>query len=64
MQETALSAVTVIFKLVISGLTSVILLILGTVNLQFQHQFVSISLRPVLRIVAAYLMTTVWSSGS
>ena len=59
-----MSALIVILKLVISGLTSVILLILGTVNLQFQHQFVSISLRPVLRIVAAYLMTTVWSSGS
>ena len=34
------------------------------VNLQFQGQFVSICLRPFLRIVAAYVMATVWSSGS
>ena len=33
-------------------------------NLQFQDQFVSMSLRPVLRIVAAYVMATVWSSCS
>ena len=32
----------------------------GTVNLQFQGWFVSISLRPVLRIVTAYVMATVW----
>ena len=34
------------------------------VNLQFQGQFVSVCLRPVLRIVAAYVMATVWSSVS
>ena len=34
------SALTVIFKLVISGLTSIILIVLGTVNLQFQGKFV------------------------
>ena len=33
------------------GLTSIILTVLRTVNLQFQGQFVPISLRPVLRIV-------------
>ena len=33
--ETAQSSLTVIFKLVISGLTSSILVVLGTVNLQF-----------------------------
>ena len=33
--ETAQSSLTVIFKLVISGLTSNILVVLGTVNLQF-----------------------------
>ena len=38
--ETAQSALTVIFKLVISGLTSIILIVLGTVNLQFQGKFV------------------------
>ena len=51
--ETAQPALTVILKLVISGLTSVISIVLGTVNLQFQGRFVSISLRPVLGIVAA-----------
>ena len=46
------------------GLISVILIVLSTVNLQFQSWFVSISLRPVLGIVAAYVMATVCSSGS
>ena len=41
-------ALIVVFKLVISGLTSVILIVLGTVNLQFQGPFVPISLWPVL----------------
>ena len=36
--ETAQSALTVIFKLVISGLTSVILVVSGIVDLQFQSQ--------------------------
>ena len=31
------------------------------VNLQFQGPLVPISLRPVLRIVAAYVVGTVWS---
>ena len=39
-------------------------MVLGTVHLQFQGRFVSISLRPVLRIVAAYVTATVWSSCS
>ena len=51
-------------KLVIGGLTSVILIVLSTVNLQFQGRFVPISLRSVLGIVAAYVMATVWSSCS
>ena len=58
------SALIVILKQVISCLTSVILVVLGTVNLQFQGYFVSISLRPVLRIVAAYVVGTVQSSSS
>ena len=62
--ETAQSALTVILNLVISGLTSVILIVLGTVNLQFQVRFVPISLRPILGIVAAYVTATVWSSRS
>ncbi|CAN0551180.1 unnamed protein product [Rangifer tarandus platyrhynchus] len=33
--ETAQSSLTVIFKLIISGLNSIILVVLGTVNLQF-----------------------------
>ena len=63
MQETVLSAVTVIFKLVISGLTSIILVVVGTVNLQW-GALVPISLRSVLRIVAAQVLGTVWSSCS
>ena len=62
--ETAQSALTVIFRLVIGGLTGVILLVLGTLNLQFQGPFVPISLRPVLEIVAAAVVGTVWSSCS
>ena len=55
---------TVIFKLVVSGLTSIILVVLGTVNIQFQGPFVPISLQPVLRRVAAHVLGTVWSSCS
>ena len=43
-EGTARSALTVILKLVIGGLTSVILTVLGTVSLQFQGRFVPISL--------------------
>ena len=57
--ETAQLALTVILKLVISGQTSIILIVLSMVNLQFQGQFVPISLRPVLGIVAAYVIATV-----
>ena len=46
------------------GLTSIILIVLSTVNIQFQGPFVAISLRPVLRIMAAYVMVIVWSSCS
>ena len=58
------SSMTVIFKLVISGLTSVILIVLGTINLQFQGPFVPISLWPVLGTAAAHVLGTVWSSCS
>ena len=51
--ETAQSALTVTLRLVSSGLTSVILLVSGTVNLQLQGWFISVSLRPILGIVAA-----------
>ena len=60
--ETVQSALTVILKLMVSSLTSSILIALSTVKLQFQGQFVSLSLRPVLGIVAAYVMATVLSS--
>ena len=40
------------------------MIVLGTVHLQFQGRFASISLRPILGIVAAYVMATVWSSCS
>ena len=59
MQNQHSSILTVILKLVISGLTSIILIVLGTVNLQLQGQFVPIFLKPVLRIVAVYVMATV-----
>ena len=62
--EVAQSSLRVIFKLVISGLTSIILIVLGTVNLQFQGQFVPVSLWSVLRIMAAHVLGTVWSSWS
>ena len=57
--ETAQSALTVILKLVIGGLTSDTLIVLRAVNLQFQGQFVSIYLRPVFGIVAVYVVATV-----
>ena len=41
--ETSESVLTVILKLVIGGLTSVVLVVLSTVTLQFQSLFVSIS---------------------
>ena len=56
------TALTVIFKLVISSLMNIILTVLGTVHFQFQGPFVPISLRPVLRIVAAHVLGTVLSS--
>ena len=62
--ETAQPALTVIFRLVISGLTSVILIVLGTVSLQFQGPLVPISLWPVLSIVTAHVLGIVWSSCS
>ena len=54
--ETSQSALTIILKLVISGLISVIFIVLSTVNLQFQGWFVPISLRPAFTILAAYVM--------
>ena len=55
----------VIFKLVFVDLTSIILVVLGTVNnLQFQGPYVPISFQPVLRIVAPYILGAVWSSSS
>ena len=57
--ETAQLSLTIIFKLVISGLTSTILIVLGTVNLHFQGPFVPISLQSILRIVAAHVPGTI-----
>ena len=62
--ETAQSAPTVMLKLSTRGLTSVTLMVLGAVDLQFQGRFVPVSLRPVLRIVAVYVTATAWSSCS
>ena len=41
--ETAQSALTVVLKLVISGLTYITLIVLGAVSIQFQGLFVPIS---------------------
>ena len=57
--ETASGLLTVILKLVIGGLTSVILVVLSTVNIQIHGGFISISFRPILGIVAAYVMAWV-----
>ena len=62
--ETAQSSLTVIFKLVISALTSIILVVLSTVALQLWGALVPISLQLSLRIVVAQVLSTVWSSGS
>ena len=59
--ETAQSALTVFLKLVIGGVTSIVLIVFSTVNLQSYCQFVPISLSPVLGTVAAYVMATVLS---
>ena len=62
--ETARSALTVILNLVIGGWTSSILIVLGTVTLQSQGQFVPVSLRPFLRTGAAVVMAIFRSSAS
>ena len=60
--EKAQATLTVILKSVISGLTIIISIGLRTVDLQFQVSLFPISLRPVLGIVAAYVMPTVPST--
>ena len=55
----AQSGLTVLLKLATGGLIG---LILSTVSLHFQGWLVPISLKPVLKIVVAYVMATVWSS--
>ena len=50
------SSLTVIFRSVISGLTSIISNVLGTVHLQLQGPVVPISLRSILRTVAAQVL--------
>lgn len=60
--ETAQSPPTVIFRLAISALTSVILIVFSTVHLQVQGPFVFISLWPVLGIVATRVLGMVWPS--
>ena len=48
--DPAQSALLVIFKFILDGLTSVISIVLGTVSLQFQGPFVPISLRSILEL--------------
>ena len=61
MRRTAQSALTVIFKLVISA-------VLSTVSLQFQGQCVSVSLGPVLGILGSlchsYSLVITWLTSS
>ena len=63
-EETAQIALAIVLKLVIGGLTSIILIILNTINIQLQNQFVFIFLKLILGIVAACVTATVWSSCS
>ena len=49
-------------QLVTSGLTSIILVVLGSVNLWFQGALIPISLHSVLGIAAAQVLGTVWLS--
>lgn len=53
------SALTAIFQLAFSGLASIVLIVLGAVNLQWQRPFVPTSLWSDLRIVAAHVLGTV-----
>ena len=46
------------------GLISIILIVLRTVSLRFQDQFVPISLRSCLGNAAVCVMATIWSSRS
>ena len=63
--ESASSSLTIMFKLVISGQTNIILVVLGAVNLQFWGPFSPVSLQSILaRIVAAQVVGTAWSSCS
>ena len=54
--ETTQSSRTVFFKLIISGLTSIILVVLDTVSLQFWGPFVPISLWSILGIVVSRVL--------
>lgn len=54
------SPLTVILKTGLSGLASIILIVVGIVSGSFCFHF----LMPVLEIVATYVMATVWSACS
>lgn len=45
--------------LLLTSLVSVVLVVSGIVSLLFQGSFIPISLRPILRIVAAFFVGTV-----
>ena len=62
--ETAQSALIVILKLVTWWSIRILLTVFSTVGLQFRGQSVPTSLRPILGMVAAYVMDTAWSSCS
>ena len=51
-------------QLAFSGLTSIVLVVLGTVNFHFQDALIPVSLQSILGTVAAHVLGTVWSSCS
>ena len=61
--QTEQSALTVILKLFMQW-SDDHQIVLSTVSLQFQGWVVPVSLRPVLRTLAVYIMATVWFSYS
>ena len=62
--ETASPSLMVILKSVLGDFTNVILIVLSTVNLQFQCQFVAISLGQFSELWQLMSMGTVWSTCS
>ena len=58
------SALAVMLKEATRGLISIILILVSTVGLPFQGGFAPVCLRPVLGMMPAYVLVSVWSSSS